>query len=217
LAEQYASDSDDAGGMSNISSEIIHDESSKDSDDSLGMLSPRSRTIATVIRKGFKKIDGTLKVLGAEADARDFLVAQTLMQADEIEKQKHLRKVQEGNTSAQTTKANKAIRAEINARLEVASAKSKAVRERERRDKAEANNRSLLMANVNLSSSIKNISSVNQVFLRAGVLFWRRLSVSCSSQFGKKKKDMHTWGDLCIFSPQNIFLPTKPTDAAFMV
>ena len=106
--------------------------------------------------------ENTIKLL-EEKDAVDFLVAQNLSQMDEISDHKQKRDSQEGKTAVQTKVANKAIQREIKAQGESAVAKSNAKREKQLREKAEAEKSMLLNTNASLSTVLAIASTGDQV------------------------------------------------------
>ena len=117
-------------------------------------------------------VEQGIEYLKKESGARDYLVARTLAQDDEILEHKHMRKVQEGKTAAQTKKANKAAKNEAIALKEAADAKAAADAERARREDAETEKSGLLLSNINMSTSIRNSSAGEQVSSCSNLLFF---------------------------------------------
>ena len=186
IAEQYASDTDNS---------VIHDESSSDNIEKIPGTSCKSVSNAVmnsyarkVIKEFSKEWGSTLKEakentvkLLEETQARDFLVAQNLKQSDEIEEHKLKRKIQEGKTSYQTRKANNAMQMEIQAQRESISAKAKENEERQRREVFEAEKGALIITNANLSSSIRHISTGNQVCIKHIVMYLSQNTYSATA------------------------------------
>ena len=165
---------------------LLQDESSRDSSDSFLALfsnvqSPRTMFVTVMkhqnkqfnkVIKGVEDIKGNGTKLLDESGARDYLVALTLAQDDEILEHKHMRDVQEGKTAAQTKKANKAAKNEAIALKEAADAKAAADAERARREDAETEKSGLLLSNINMSTSIRNSSAGEQVSSCSNLLFF---------------------------------------------
>ena len=151
--------------------ELSHvDEDSRDSVASLGTASSSSslsqgttKTTKALSRAVVKGLTPILKKLLGECEARDYLTANNIFKDDEIAAHKQKRDSQEGKTAVQTKKANRAIQREIKAREESVMAKSDARKEKQRREKAEAEKGSLLNTNASLSIVLANSSTGDQV------------------------------------------------------
>ena len=128
-----------------------------------------------------------------ESEARDFLVARTLAQDDEITYHKHMRDVQEGKTAAQTSKANKALRNEAEALKEAADANVAAASERERREVAETERSGLIAANVNMAIAIRNGSAGIQVSQFLFVFIYLFCNAFFLSEPNNRRLETESW------------------------
>jgi hypothetical protein len=168
--DQYASDPDSSAQPLSVLDaasvdDALGDENSRDSIASLSSsssssLSPRAMKYSKVVKKVIGPI---LESLLKESKARDYLAASNERKDRDIEDHKHKRKSQEGKTAAQTRKANLAIQGEIRALKESAIARTEAEREKTLREKAEADQRTLLIANAGLSTALVNLSTGDKV------------------------------------------------------
>jgi hypothetical protein len=167
IEDQYASDPEEPRQPLDIfnqppAEDLFHDENSRDSTASLSSESSSSKSSGS--KKYMKDVVvPMMKFLLEERKARDYLASANERKDSEIADHKHKRKSQEGKTAAQTRKANLALQGEASALKESAASKAEAERQTELREKTEANNSTLMIANVGFSAAFVNLSTGNQV------------------------------------------------------
>jgi hypothetical protein len=127
--------------------------------DYLAGFSPRTRalgrTLSHVMRKEFR----------AENASRTYLVEKVQAQEIAIKDHVHKRNVQEGKTAHQTRMANAAIRSEAIAKESLDAAVSQLDIEHTLRENVQAEAGSLLLSNVNMSASLRDLSAGARVWV----------------------------------------------------
>jgi hypothetical protein len=149
------------------SSEIFDDVHSPPSPDGEGSgnsdflagFSPRTRalgmTLSSVLRKEFR----------TENASRTYLVEKVQAQEMAIKDHEHKRNIQEGKTAYQTRLANAAIRSEAIAKESLDEAIRQLDNERTMRENAQSEAGSLLLSNVSMSASIRDLSAGARVWI----------------------------------------------------
>jgi len=154
------------------------------------------------------EIHASMKILMKECKARDYLASNNEHKDRELVDERHKRKSQEGKTAAhwQTRKVNLADQGKMKAMEGKSAAEAETERQKQLREKTEADKSILMIANAGFSTAMVNFSAASGDKVCCG-LFVRLLYPLTITTIADRSLASEKW--FCV--PQGIYLPSERT------